>query len=507
MNKKTAYGLSFCFALALACFPASVYARNFQFQLYKGESTTRSGWTDAVKKDTFKLTIGAAGTKDSDEPMEIRAATLLKDVRTKLIEINDVASLRFTPARGKQIYYIGAGVANSTSYSGHIKAGVIIEVWQGGKMLKHWSSSTGPITKTKLSDKVKCAYIDSHGARTFNGSFDNATQITADESNPEPEVATTTAEKDGGAAPAAGDAVSAPVADVELVLSDFAMAMFRADASLTSITRNGTMTISGDYFGPFAESSLTHWSVEIVLECLDGSFTVNGYALKASPLGERLKNLLKDGAPHRALVKLSRAPSGFGSTRYLTLDDFREIEADPVADVTGGGAGAEELTPSDYSYAMFRADASLDTITMLTKVRLSDEYSAPFADSQVTHWSIEICYPIGDGGWSVVNGYVEKVSPVGRRLVDLVRDGAQHPVLIKVARSQPGSVGTRCVVIKDFKCLEADGSSVPSRTVSAQTVRPVARPSAPKEDPEALLRAEDRHEQEMLRRRRQQQGQ
>ena len=506
MVMKTASRLTGFFAVALMCLPGGVFARNFQFQLYKGESSTPAGWGDAVKKDTFKLTIGAAGTKDSDERMEIRAATLLKDARSKLVEINDVVFHGFLPARGKQVFYIGAGAASGTASSGHIKAGVIIEVWQGGKMLKHWSSSTGPVTKTKLSDKVKCAYIDSRGWRLGNQSagFDNATQIIADENNPEPAPP---APPPPGAVSGAVPGAVPVTPPAELVLSDFAMAMFRADASLTSITRNGTMTISGNYFGPFAEKSLTHWSVDIVLECLDGSFPVNGYVLKASPLGERIRNLLKDGAAHRVMVKLSRDPSNFSHSNCLMIDDFREIRPEPGSGP--GGDSEDELSPSDYSYAMFKADAALPSITLLTKVRLSDGYYSSFAESQTTHWSIEISYPVGDGSWSVVNGYVEKASPVGKRLVGLVKDGAQHPALIKIARSQPGTMGTRYVLIRDFKSLEADDPgprpAVPGPTaVPVRTVRPVGAAPAPKESVEDLVRAEERHEQEMLRRRREQ---
>lgn len=513
-SKRLTNTLKFVLVLcAVGCGNCAI-ARNFQFQLHKGESSSggRSYYTNSTKRDTFKLTIGTAGSRDSDEEMMIKAATLLKDIRSKKMVINDIASLRFMPARGRQLFYITTGVANSSKdnyayagsdYShGWIKGGVIIEIYQSGKLLKHWSSSTGPITKTQLSDSVKCARIDTHGyggsSGFYGSSFDNATEIVADADNPKPESSETEAKEDGG----------------ELALSEFSMAMFRADASLSSMTRYGTLRISGDYYGPFSECAQTHWSVDINLECSDGNFSMQGYAQKSSAVGERLKDLLKDGVSHRVMVKISRGKGNYSPTRYVTVEDFCEDKSVAQAaddDVT-------ELLASNYTFAMFRADASLASITFPVKAKLSDEYYGSFNDCQATHWSVEIMYSSGDNGWSSVRGYVVKDSSVGKRLLELIKDGGAHPMLMRVARSESGPMGTRYVTIKDFKVLDANDPSVsnigPSFSGFSGPSYPAIRrtrvirrssgggvQSAPKVDTEELIRVENEHEQEMIRRR------
>lgn len=500
--------LTTVFAVLLLCCPEALCARNFQFQLYKGESSSGGRsyyYSNSAKKDTFKLTIGTASARDVDDEMEIRAATLLKDSGTKKLVINDIAKLRFVPARGRQVFYVTTGIANSSQ--GVIKGGVIIEIYQAGKLLKHWSSSTGPITKTQLKDSVKCAYIGGRRYSDFGSvirsDFDNnVTVIVADENNPKPEASASDADKGSDSLP----------------LSDFSMAMFRADATQKSMTRNATISISDDYYGPFSEAGMTHWSIAINLECSDGMFNLHGYALKSSDVGMRLKDLLKDGAPHHVVLKILRHSDSYYATRYVTVDDFCEIKDSATAETADDDR--MELAASDYSYAMFKADASLNSITFPTRIRLSDVYSANFSNCQATHWSIEFYYPSGDSSWSMVYGYVTKESSVGMRIIDLVKDGSQHPVLIKVARSQAGGMGTRYVLIKDFKTLSADdplmnkvgpsfsGSGsfstspgVVRRYYGSSSTRGTESSTAPKEDPEALLRAEEEHVKEMIRRR------
>lgn len=176
-----------CVGVVWPCFP-----RSYKFRLKGGTADSKNSgyyYDKVVKKDSFLVEMGSSSKIDSLDEIEIRAATLLKDIKSKKSVVNDVATFKFTPTGRKQEFVVECGAAAGTrdrsyygaDYShGYIKGGVIIEFWQNGKCIKHWSSATGPLSKTKLTSDTKCAYIGSDGYERSGISyrpFENATTI------------------------------------------------------------------------------------------------------------------------------------------------------------------------------------------------------------------------------------------------------------------------------------------------------------------------------------------
>lgn len=155
-----------------------------------GNSTTWPG-TDESKCMIAKIKIGGASKIDDKSEMEIRAATVLKNVETKQTGINDITTLKFEPINtGKPIYFmVKTGVARSSkdTYWVNVKrgwqlAGYIVELWQGGKPVKHWSNVSGAGGKAKLTGAVKPFLINTKGYEQRGNSydpFDNQTEVFA----------------------------------------------------------------------------------------------------------------------------------------------------------------------------------------------------------------------------------------------------------------------------------------------------------------------------------------
>ena len=223
-------------------------ARTFDFKQLKSTGTTGSAeywWegTEKSKSSWFQVKIGGATKIDDTSEMEIRAATVLKSVKDKKTGINDVATFEFDPInKGKAIFFmISTGSAFSRerdSYwygnvsTGWQLAGVIIEIWQKGKVVKHWSNMSGKDGKAKLTDNIKKLRINrdghpSEGERYYSAKdFDNATEIYSVDQKGErvdiDEVLKSFREsEEGGMAVSKGDGASAGfVLAVELYVAD-----------------------------------------------------------------------------------------------------------------------------------------------------------------------------------------------------------------------------------------------------------------------------------------------
>ena len=170
-----------------------VFARTFDFKVLgtKGSSSGGVHWySDVEKKKSafFQVKVGSAGKLDDKSKMEIRAATIFKNAKDKKTGVNDVASFSFNPVNGmKPLFFVVAtGTARSQTdrywvdsarSSGWQVAGVIIDIWQSGKMVKHWTNVPGNGGKARLSGDVKQLFVHSNGYSTGEYSFDNATEI------------------------------------------------------------------------------------------------------------------------------------------------------------------------------------------------------------------------------------------------------------------------------------------------------------------------------------------
>lgn len=171
-------------------------ARTFDFKVLgtKGSSVGGAYWfSDAEKKKSafFQVKVGSAGKLDDKSKMEIRAATIFKNAQDKRTGVNDVATFSFAPVNDlKPLYFVvatGSALSRTDRYwvgsrsSGWQIAGVIIEIWQSGKVVKHWTNVPGNGGKSKLTENVEQlrVFTDGHDQK-WHGSyseFDNATEI------------------------------------------------------------------------------------------------------------------------------------------------------------------------------------------------------------------------------------------------------------------------------------------------------------------------------------------
>ena len=173
----------------------SSFARTFDFKPMgtKGSSAGNGVWwgtTEKSKSAWFQVKIGGATKIDDMSELEIRAGTVFKNVKDKRTGVNDIAKFTFEPINvGKALFFmISTGTAFSRSENywvdgrydrGWQVAGCIIEIWQKGKVVKHWSNVPGNGGKAKLTDGVKLLHIDAKGEEHTNeySVFDNATEI------------------------------------------------------------------------------------------------------------------------------------------------------------------------------------------------------------------------------------------------------------------------------------------------------------------------------------------
>ena len=191
MNKSMT-GLVFAIAWMVT---GSLFARTFDFKPMgtKGSSAGRGVWwgsTEKSKSAWFQIKVGGATKIDDMSEMEIRAGTVFKNVKDKRTGVNDIAKFSFEPINvGRALFFIvstGTAFSRTDGYwvdgrydQGWQVAGCIIEIWQKGKMVKHWSNVPGNGGKSKLTDAIKCLHIDAKGYERNDeySVFDNATEI------------------------------------------------------------------------------------------------------------------------------------------------------------------------------------------------------------------------------------------------------------------------------------------------------------------------------------------
>ena len=175
---------------------SSSFARTFEFKS-RGTRGNSTGAGDAMwstttktKSALFGVKVGSASKGDDVNQMEIRAATIFKNAKDKRTGVNDIATFKFEPINtSKPLFFtVSTGTAKSSTdkywvdgnrSSGWQVAGCIIEIWQSGKMVKHWSNVPGNGGKSRLTDAVKCLHIDARGYEHSSeySAFDNATEI------------------------------------------------------------------------------------------------------------------------------------------------------------------------------------------------------------------------------------------------------------------------------------------------------------------------------------------
>ena len=181
--------MTFWAIIAIAALTADFsFARTFDFRSMgtKGADGDSPWTTNArAKSMRFGIKVGSASQIDDKGEMEIRAATVLKNSQDRQMGVNDIASFRFEPINvSKPLFFeVAAGVVgeNATRNTGWQVIGCIIELWQNGKPVKHWSNVPGKGGKTALVSSTQCLSIDAEGMRFANDYdvFGNTTEIYA----------------------------------------------------------------------------------------------------------------------------------------------------------------------------------------------------------------------------------------------------------------------------------------------------------------------------------------
>lgn len=182
--------LATALAVALA---ATAHARSYDLK-YIGFASETEGrnkiFSDKTKHQHFTLKLGPSSKIDSTTNLEIRVATVLKNIETKQSVINDIAVFDFAPTNKKAaVFDIFTGAAAQVvdnwkhvggDYShGYGPNGVVVEIWQSGKCIKHLSGTVGNQAKTALvPGETECALLDIEGYKSYSErSFDNQTKI------------------------------------------------------------------------------------------------------------------------------------------------------------------------------------------------------------------------------------------------------------------------------------------------------------------------------------------
>lgn len=98
----------------------------------------------------------------------------------------------------------------------------------------------------------------------------------------------------------------------------------------------------------------------------------------------------------------------------------------------------EPLVKSKITAAVFLADTSIKSLTYNGRIKLDDFYFRSYEECKDKYWSVQI-YTGGifsDNGEALQQfyGYVLKESKVGKKVFEIVKDGKEHNVLVKMVR-------------------------------------------------------------------------
>lgn len=177
---------SIIIAFVVLCAACS-YARTYSMKVVGSSGTGgQMGrmFQDLSKRTVVELKIGAKAPKDSDSPIEIRAATVFKSVQTRKPFINDVTTYMVNSTNVTQTVLIESGVAWCTRdkatmiigdmSTGNALAGVVVEIWQDKKFIKRLTNIAGYGMKIDISCEPALYNKDGQRASSVD-SFDNGT--------------------------------------------------------------------------------------------------------------------------------------------------------------------------------------------------------------------------------------------------------------------------------------------------------------------------------------------
>ena len=155
--------------IALVAFMSSfAFGRSCSLKLVgsggKGGDNKYHRTQEKSKRLIAELSIGRPGPKESSSPLEIRAASVFKDINTRKAFINDVTTntvvatnsvtrkIKIVSGSAGKLVDRYAKVEGGYDFSsGNTIAGVIVEIYQAGKCIKPLSNLPGKDGKTVLN--------------------------------------------------------------------------------------------------------------------------------------------------------------------------------------------------------------------------------------------------------------------------------------------------------------------------------------------------------------------
>lgn len=139
-----------------------------------------------------------------------------------------------------------------------------------------------------------------------------------------------------------------------------------------------------------------------------------------------------EGSPIVIAKIFSRMRNRSGET---SLVHFKVFNKTPTGLLLNWGAS---YGCNDESLIAWQAGESQEFV-MRCKAKLSNRFSGPYSkDGAKSHLAVEIADPLPLRSDRVV-GYTQKDSPVGKKLVELLEDGEEHPVTLVLKRGIGGT--------------------------------------------------------------------
>ncbi len=177
--------------IAMAAVALTVHARSYDLRLMQSDETSEGAgliFNHKTMARVYRLKLGGTSKSEGYDPIDIVAATIIRNIKTGNRAINDVATYTYTPTNRSEVFIITSGRTLRVDDNwqgtlgdwsrGYNVDGIIVEVYRKGKCLKHLAIASDPkMRKRKLRPTPQCAYLDAEGNQDLSERFSNATII------------------------------------------------------------------------------------------------------------------------------------------------------------------------------------------------------------------------------------------------------------------------------------------------------------------------------------------
>ena len=161
-----------------------------------------------------------------------------------------------------------------------------------------------------------------------------------------------------------------------------------------------------------------------------------------------------------ATVEVLNDDGKVSGTRKLKAGTVVSVEtSEATAPKNAAAKSGKKLTPSDLSPIMFKTTRPASGATLRAEVKLSDDYYGGFEKARGKFWSVDVyAYDAGWENYELFNGYVSKSTLIGKKLVEVVKDGNSHRCIVKVTFAKDETFED-LLLIQDFKPVQPEAKS------------------------------------------------